>query len=375
MAIAGLSGLTRLGTLIVATAALAFSGPSSTHINIGQIQPTASMNVARSGHTATLLHDGTVLLAGGMLRNGDFTATAETYDPKTSRFTPTKDMAVGRVGAAATLLPSGRVLIVGGWNITDDAEIYDPASRSFARVSHMNQKRARPTATLLNDGTVLVAGGEVDSDTLATTASAELFDERTGNFTSINAMHIPRATHTATLLRDGRVLIVGGATGRNNITDAAEVYDPKKRTFTLAGRLSVPRYKHAACLLNDGSVLVVGGSNEKDWKGAYDTAEIFNPLKNSFEPTGKMSEGRFKLPPEAVLVNGMAVVFGGATGADVYDEQSKTFLGVAGSEDTERFYPSATALKDGRVLLAGGYPRHPPYDATRNAWLYVPAAH
>lgn len=359
---------------MVATTAVAFTlgSKSAPQNKAGEIIPAATMNVPRSGHTATLLRDGTVLIAGGMLRNGDFTATAETYDPKINRFTPTKDMLLGRVGAAATLLPSGRVLIVGGWYNTDEAEIYDPAARSFTRVAHMSQRRARPTATLLNDGTVLITGGEGDGDTLAATSSAELFDERTGKFTPVRSMRVARSTHTATLLRDGRVLIVGGSSGREQVTNTAEVYDPKTRTFMLVGQLSVPRYKHAACLLDDGSVLVVGGSDEKDWKGAYDSAEIFNPQTNKFQPAGKMLSKRFKLPPEAVLMNGKVVVFGGAKGLAVYNGQSKNFAEVIGADDTERFYPSATALKDGRVLLAGGYPRHPPYDATRSAWLYVP---
>jgi hypothetical protein len=357
--------------LTLATTAVTFGGRVAGRSPSGEIRPAATMNVARSGHTATLLKDGTVLIAGGMRRNGDFTPTAETYDPKTNRFTPTKDMLVGRVGAAAALLASGKVLVVGGWYVTDDAEVYDPASRSFSAVSRMNQKRARPTATLLNDGTVLIAGGEVNGDTLAATASAEIFDPRTGKFTPIGEMHVPRSTHTATLMRDGRVLIVGGSPGRAQVTDTAEIFDPKTHTFIVVGHLSVPRYKHAACLLDDGSVLVVGGSDDKDWRGAYDTAEIFNRKKNAFEPAGKMSQARFKLPPEAVLVNGKVVVFGGASGAAIYNEHARTFAEVSGAQDTERFYPSATALQDGRVLLAGGYPRKPPYDATKSAWLYI----
>lgn len=364
-----------MGFALLSVAALiaTLGSKSAPHSKAGEIVPAANMNVARSGHTATLLRDGTVLVTGGMLRNGDFTATAETYDPATSRFTPTKNMTTARVGSAAALLPSGKVLIVGGWYVTDTAEIYDPATRTFAATMKMSQKRARPTATLLNDGTVLITGGEVNSDTLAATASAEIFDERVGKFTPVSAMHMPRSTHTATLLTDGRVLIVGGAKGREEVTDTAEIYDPGTRSFTLVGRMSVPRYKHAACLLGDGSVLVVGGSDEKDWKGAYDSAEVFDPRKNAFAAAGRMSEGRFKLPPEAAAVGGKIVVFGGAAGAAVYDEKSRKFESVEASADTERFYPSATALKDGRVLLAGGYPKHPPFDATRSAWLFVPA--
>jgi hypothetical protein len=359
------------GTLIAIAAGSAFSGSTQTSKQ-SQIIPAGAMNVPRAGHTATLLRDGTVLIAGGMLRNGDFSQAAEIYRPATNRFTPTGNMLVPRVGAAAALLPSGRVLIVGGWHNTDEAEIYDPQSRSFTLAGHMSQRRARPTLTVLNDGTALITGGEVDGDTLAATASAEIFDERSGRFSEVHAMHVPRSTHTATLLRDGRVLIVGGSSGRGKITETAETYDPKSRSFTLVGVMSVPRYKHAACLLDDGSVLVVGGSDARDWNGAYDSAEIFNPQKNAFHSAGKMSQARFKLP-DAVLVSGDAVISGGASGVAVYREKAGNFAEVAGPPDTERFYPSATALKDGRVLLAGGYPKHPPYDATRSAWLFVPS--
>jgi len=212
----------------------------------------------------------------------------------------------------------------------------------------------------------------VDGNTLTATSSAEIFDERSGKFTPVGAMHVPRSAHTATLLRDGRVLVVGGTPARHEVTDTAEVYNPTTRSFTVVGRLSVPRYKHTAGQLSDGMVLIAGGSDFRDWNGAYDSAEIFDPRKNIFGPAGKMPQARFKLPPEAALVGGKMLVFGGAPGAALYNEQSVTFETVAGSNDTERFYPSATVLPNGQVLLAGGYPRNPPYDATRGAWLFVP---
>jgi len=339
---------------------------------VGEIVPTASMSVPRSGHTATLLQDGTVLVAGGMLRNGDFTRTSETYDPRTNKFSPAGDMLVGRAGAAAAVLPSGRVLIVGGWRITDDAETYDPQTRSFHSAGRMTERRARPTATLLPDNTVLITGGEIDPDTLASTPSAEVFDERTGKFARVGGMHIGRSMHTATLLQDGRVLVAGGGTGREQVTDTAEIYDPGSRTFSQVGKMLKPRYKHTAVLLGDGTVLVAGGSDERDWRGAYDSAEIFDPRSGKFTLlTGRMDSGRFKLPPEAVrTAGGATLIFGGAPGGVLFDEHSRGFVSVPGTSETERFYPTATALQDGRILLAGGYPKHSDA-ATALAWLYI----
>ena len=118
---------------------------------------------------------------------------------------------------------------------------------------------------------MLITGGEVNADTLAATAAAEVFDERTGKFTALRCRNAysPRGAHTCDVkLRDGRVVIVGGMSGRKAVSRRQpwRFYEPKARTFTLVGPLSVPRYKHAACLMNDGSVLIVGGSDEKDWK-------------------------------------------------------------------------------------------------------------
>ncbi len=359
-----------LGLLLLAVTPLFGDAPRQQ--TSGQIISTSSMNVPRSGHTATLLRDGTVLIAGGMLRNGDFSNTAEIFDPKTNQFSPVKNMLLGRVGAAAVLLPSGRVLIAGGWHETDEAEIYDPATRSFAVTARMNEPRARPTATVLRDGTVLITGGEHDSSTMAATNSAEVYDEHSGKFTRVGAMHTGRVAHTATLLQDGRVLVAGGGAARKQVTESAEIYDPKTRSFSLVANMSVPRYKHTAVLLNDGTVLIAGGSDAGDWETAYNTAEIYNSRTNRFTSTGNMAEGRFKLPPEAVQIKNGVLIFGGAPGAALYDERGKEFLKIAGSGDTERFYPSATLLEDGRVLLAGGYPKHSDA-ATRSAWLYVPA--
>lgn len=355
--------------LLLALPLASDTGPAR---KVGEIVPTASMSVPRSGHTATLLHDGTVLIAGGMLRNGDFTKTSETYDPRTNKFSSAGDMLVGRVGAAATLLPSGRVLIVGGWRITDDAEIYDPQTRSFHSAGRMTERRARPTATLLRDNTVLITGGEVDSNTLATTPSAEVFDERTGKFAPVGRMYTGRSMHTATLLQDGRVLVAGGGTGREQVTNTAEIYYPGTKTFSLVGPMSKPRYKQTAVLLGNGTVLVAGGSDERDWRGAYDSAEIFDPRSGKFSLlTDRMDSGRFKLPPESVhTAAGTTLIFGGASGGALFDEASNRFLKVPGTAETERFYPTATALQDGRVLLAGGYPKHS--DAsTALAWLYI----
>ena len=128
----------------------------------GTIVAAGQMLSARADHSATLLQDGRVLIAGGLVKNGQFLKTAELYDPEKKSFVATGEMSVGRVGQAAVRLKDGEVLVVGGWEVsgsTDSADLYDLKTGKFSALPAMNSKRARPTATLLNDGRVLIAGG------------------------------------------------------------------------------------------------------------------------------------------------------------------------------------------------------------------------
>src|ERR1700727_466784 len=150
-------------TIILTAAAIALRASQPAPSPVGSVSAAGQMLEARSGHTATLLPDGKVLIAGGMRRNQDFYKSAELYDPATGKFQLTGEMNERRVGPAAVLLPSGKVLIAGGWvgmGGTDSAELYDPATGKFTLVGKMSVPRGRPSATLLTNGDVLIAGGE-----------------------------------------------------------------------------------------------------------------------------------------------------------------------------------------------------------------------
>jgi len=355
----------------IATAAYRVSVSATT--SVGFVSPGGQMLEPRSGHTATLLPDGKVLIAGGMRRNQDFYKSAEIYDPTTDKFQRTGEMSIGRVGLVAVLLRSGKVLIAGGWigghETTDSAELYDPATGKFTILPHMTTRRARPSITLLNDGNVLLAGGDDHDGRAAGIASAEVFQADTLQFRPTGSLHRPREGQTATLLKDGSVLMAGG--GNGELIAVAELYDPKTGTFRETGSLNTPRHKHTAGLLPDGRVLIAGGSDDRDWYGTMTSAEIYDPRTGKFTATSPLNDSRFKLPDEAVqLPSGKLLIAGGSQKAEVFDPVTGKFIPVAGQMNDKWHYMSETRLKDGTVLLAGGYPNSD--QTTAQVWIYRP---
>jgi N-acetylneuraminic acid mutarotase len=231
----------------------------------------ASMSTPRSEHTATLLLDGTVLVAGGDVGNGATPASAEVYDPANGSWTAVGPMIQGRYGHTAARLSDGRVLVTGGYGAGSSfegmvsAELYDPATASWTAAENMHEGRYAATATLLLDGTVLIAGGN----------AGDLYDPTSGSWTATGNMIQGRSYHTATLLADGTVLVAGGAFG--DALASAELYDPATGSWTAAVAMLQARYGHTAALLADGTVLVAGGSDTVVDPPGSTSAELYDP--------------------------------------------------------------------------------------------------
>lgn len=272
----------------------------------GEFTVTGSMIEARYTHTATLLSNGMVLVAGGTGTSSNLAST-ELYDPASGVFLSAASMSTARVGHAATSLLNGMVLVTGGWagGLTDlsTAELYDPSTRAFRMTGNMTIPRDGHTATLLSNGKVLIAG-QVNS------ASAELYDPAIGSFTAIADMTMWRWQHTATLLLDGTVLIAGGVV-LNGSTPAAELYDPASGIFRATGNMTTSRRSSSATLLPSGDVLIVGGAIDNGSKSDFlASADLYGADVGAFGPTENMAGPRVN-HTATLLPNGEVLIAGG----------------------------------------------------------------
>ena len=331
------------------------------------------MIVPRALHTATLLEDGTVLIAGGA--NGRPSQTldsSEIFDPVRGIFLASGAMTSNRQQAIAARLSDGRVLIAGGFaregptrffSRSDSVEIFQPKSRTFSSMGPMGFEHDLNSATLLEGGEVLL----IDDD------SAKLFNPRAGTFADAAKPLVTRYESAAVRLSDGRVLIACGGIFEGT-KKAAEIYDPKADRFQRTGDTVNSLASCRATLLSDGKVLLMSHSDNLKY-----AAEIYDPGAGTFSSTGevlfdltepvptRLNDGRVLVTSD--LYPGYPLRKDGLT-AEAYDPSSRAFNSI-GAVPPEREKYTSTTLRDGSVLIAGGTSDYgSPYPST--ALLYCP---
>jgi len=334
--------------LLVVLALLVVTMPSPL---TAQWSYTGELQIARSSHTATLLNNGKVLIAGGKnLRE------AELYDPGTGSFSLTGSTnKYFMQGSSATLLPDGRVLLAGGISGEKYAEIYDPATGLFTATDSLETNHSFHTANLLADGRVLIAAGKNYKENQSH-AVAEIYDPASGTFSRTGSLLTDRSGHAAIQLADGRVLIAGGGqtTGPGTAITllSCEIYDPVTGLFTATGKMNVYHSGFSLSPLPDGRILAVGAFSST-------ACDIFDPQTGLWSEAGAALNTRRRNMQTVALGNGRILFIGGLIPAitrsvGIYDPVSGTFA-FADSTNAPRCDHSATLLQDGRILVAGGY--------------------
>jgi hypothetical protein len=339
---------------------------------MGQWSPTGSLKYARQWHSATLLQNGMVLVAGGEGTNGVFPAEGELYNPSTGTWGAGRSLAHPRIFHSANLLSDGQVLVAGGQSPSvvgiNSVEIFNPATGEWTEGTPMNKGRDSHTGTVLADGRVLVAGGEgacpSGNGFICVLSSAEIYDPRTNKWTETGDMVLPRLNHATTLLPNGQVLVAGGQNA-NSPTQygmaSCELYDPGTGTWALTGSMSVRRGDFTANLLPSGEVLAAAGG--ADNITGRTTAELYNPQTGTWGPTGSLHAARER-QASATLHKGRVLVTGGTgtcgargcptlSSAELYDPSSGTWT-LAGNMAHRRWAHQATTLASGLVLVEGG---------------------
>ena len=306
---------------------------------------TGDLNTRRYAHTATLLLNGKVLVAGGAGPNSCFTPTnsAELYDPVSGTWSYTGFLNTARIDHTATLLQNGQVLIAGGsvnhympMDFINGAELYDPATGTWRPTGGFKTIRALDTAfshgsaTLLPNGKVLALGA---IEAFHGVNSAELYDPATGTWSRTGTNTSVVGEH-AVLLSNGKVLAVSKS--------LAKLYDPSIDQWSATGNLNISA--ETLTLLQNGKVLATSGQS----------AELYDPNTGTWSISGNLRTAHFGAyggNVATMLADGRVLMTGIAE--ELFDPTAGTWSFTSSLMPTRLFH-TATLLQNGKVLAAGG---------------------
>jgi len=327
-----------------------------------------SLHTARDGHTATLLPNGNVVVAGGENNNATMTST-EVYSPTTGSWTVSGNLNTARSNANALLLPNGSILVAGGCvsaclsSTTATAEIFNSLNGTWLKIGSMTKARTYFSMVMLANGSVLVAGGCTGLNAngcSGVTPAAEIYNPSTGKWTATGAMTAARGNLTATRLPNGNVLAAGGINAAGNPLGTAELYNPTTGKWTATGKMITARDEHTAVLLATGKVLVAGGENAASVTTIK--TELYDPATGKWTASGNLKTSRLEHTC-TMLANGNVLITGGNTvtsttttvlsSAELYNSTSGVWS-TAGSMASPRVGHTTTLLISGTVLAASG---------------------
>lgn len=332
---------------------------------------TGSLNIPRGEFSLTLLPNGKVMIAGGMLDGrvsiwdpSNYTASCELYDPATGAWTATGSMSTACRMRPAVLLPDGKVLAVGGSNAGGyqaSCELYDPGSGTWSLTGGLPAPRSwteKDALTLLPTGQVLAVAGFYGSPR----AECYLYDPAGGAWSGTSPLATERYDYSATLMPNGKVMVAGGYNYRvagQYPQSVVEIYDTANGTWEAAPSLPAPRYQHSATLLPGGQVMVAGGANSI----VLNTSVVYDPAAALWTTSGNMQAPREWAFCATLMPNGKILVSGGQSmgggflfspSAEVYDIASGVWS-MTGRMTWGRRAHNQVLLPNGRVLVVGGY--------------------
>lgn len=358
--------------ILAGIAAILAGGSITSPMQDGAWLPAADLLTGRTGHTATMLRSGKVLVVGGTDMDGRALSSNEIFDPQKNMWAAVPPMSVGRTEHTATLLADGRVLVAGGFGeppptseVLATAEIYDPLRNRWTAAASMHIGRARQTATLLDNGDVLVVGGTESGPSgsgLTSALGAEMYDPRRNAWMTIGDGTHAVNGHSASRLPDGRVVVIGGFLGDGCPELPTRVYNPQLGNWTAGTSMKNGRWGHTATSLPGGKILVLGGMGGRPCGttaggpvGLLTTTDLYDSRHDTWLESAPMDLGRSQ-HTATLLPNGLVLVVGAANSttarAELYDPTRNKWVSVGGP--MTRYGHTATLLTDGRVLVAGG---------------------
>lgn len=340
-------------------------------ISVNQWAPASNLLKERHGHTATLLNNGKVLVAGGKVLD-EFQNSAEIYDPATDKWTQTGYLHLERAQHTAALLPDGKVLVVGSFSpngVLHQCEIFDPSTGIWTLTGHLNTQRALHNAALLDNGNVLVVSGS-DGDENNNfgrpllLASCEIYNPATGQWSftgSLNEFLMPtislfsNSKYTAVAkLQNGKVFFAGYKYNAGLMDSSCEIYDPATGIWTPASTFQNPQSVNPLdlVLLKNGDVFLSHYAHDNKYN-------IYKPSSNSWDKVGNNISLTFHENSATLMDDGQVLMAGGynAGGPTHFSKVFNPESGVADNDIgniADRQWHAAIKLKDGTVLISGG---------------------